>query len=234
MEYNKKIFNHINNQQKKPVIYNTYQTYLKRTNDVIEKDLEHAKQYNYIFAIKLVRGAYMYSENKRYQNNKISTKSNQLFLSKNEVDLTYNKILEKLIKLISINNNNTQIYLLIATHNRMSIMYALEQMEKYKMENSHSCIHFAQIKGMCDNLTFALGLHNYNVSKLIVYGSFVDVLPWLIRRIEENHVRKIFTIYISLIFIQILLFIIIIMYDYYFIDLLFSTLLLFIIVIIIP
>ena len=45
-----------------------------------------------------------------------------------------------------------------------------------------------KIKGMCDNITNTLGLRGYNVSKLLLFGAFDDILPWLLRRLDENQV----------------------------------------------
>ncbi|CAE8626839.1 unnamed protein product [Polarella glacialis] len=59
-------------------------------------------------------------------------------------------------------------------------------MERLGLARSDSRIHFAQILGMVDNLTSALGLAGYNASKLVVFGEMREVLPWLLRRVEEN------------------------------------------------
>ena len=64
--------------------------------------------------------------------------------------------------------------LLIATHNRKSLAKASNFMETYGLGISHS-VSFAQIMGMCDNLTYNMGLKGYNVSKLVCFGKFEEV-----------------------------------------------------------
>ncbi len=217
-----------NNNHSKPVVYNTYQCYLSRTEYVIEKDLEHALNHQYMFAVKLVRGAYW---NVEMQKARDSNCTPPVLQTKEQTDKVYNKMITKLLgamvpmqnsrsdlfnstDIVRTNNIHTsyddntdsktnesnsaadnahisqpQVHLLLATHNNKSITHAVYLMNQYCLPNNNKNIHFAQIKGMCDNITNALGLAGYNVSKLVIYGQFEEVLPWLLRRLEENQVR---------------------------------------------
>jgi len=76
--------------------------------------------------------------------------------------------------------------LLLATHNRASARAVAEQMQKSGTALDHPRVHFAQILGMADDLTFSLGLGGYNALKLVPFGAFEEVLPWMLRRLEEN------------------------------------------------
>ncbi|CAE7736037.1 PRODH2, partial [Symbiodinium sp. CCMP2456] len=76
--------------------------------------------------------------------------------------------------------------LMLATHNRRSIQQAVTKMEKLGLQRDHANVHFAQILGMVDNLTLGLGRAGYNASKLLVFGEIHEVLPWLLRRTQEN------------------------------------------------
>lgn len=164
----------------KPVVYNTYQLYLKRTLHAIELDIKHANANNYILAAKVVRGAYMQSEKLNASMNRKTT-DYPIRNSKTDTDLAYNESIRVLLQ-----SHSQGTSLIIATHNRDSIIQALQHMNDLSISNNNSRIFFAQIKGMCDNITNLLGLHQYNSLKLISYGSFQELLPWILRRLEEN------------------------------------------------
>ena len=76
--------------------------------------------------------------------------------------------------------------IVIATHNRDSVERALACMETSGLDVDDSRINFAQIMGMCDVLTLALGSLGYNSHKLILFGEFREIFPWLLRRLDEN------------------------------------------------
>lgn len=74
----------------------------------------------------------------------------------------------------------------VCTHNRESLQNATETMSRLGIERDDNNVVTAQLNGMVDNLTFALGYSGYNALKLIPYGAFEDVWPFLMRRFEEN------------------------------------------------
>jgi proline dehydrogenase len=76
--------------------------------------------------------------------------------------------------------------LFAGTHNESSTRYLIELISKFKLANSHSRIEFSQLLGMSDNLSFNLAHAGYNVSKYMPYGPVKSVMPYLIRRAEEN------------------------------------------------
>ncbi|CAJ1356378.1 unnamed protein product [Effrenium voratum] len=76
--------------------------------------------------------------------------------------------------------------LVLATHNRCSLNQAVAKMEQLGLARDHPRVHFAQIFGMVDNLTFSLGLAGYNASKLLVFGEVKEVLPWLVIRAQKG------------------------------------------------
>lgn len=170
-----------------PLVYNTYQMYLNRTKHAILRDLNVAQNEGFIFAAKVVRGAYIQSE--RIQGHKM--KLNHLFSTKQEVDNAYNDIVRVLIDRVKMSlhsHNNLPISIIFATHNQQSMDLALHLMASNDIPHNIDCIHFAQILGMADHCTHALGLQGYNVHKLLCYGSYEDLLPWLLRRVDENQV----------------------------------------------
>lgn len=170
-------FNKVN-----PVIWNTYQMYLTRTTTALQDDLNEAKKDGYILACKLVRGAYMKSETNKA---KECSYTNPLCSSKDTTDENYNRAIEQLVNEISTSDSKS-ISVFVATHNRQSIDYTIELMKKHNLPSHHDAIHFAQIKGMSDHITYALGQGKYNTYKLVPYGAFEEILPWLLRRLDEN------------------------------------------------
>jgi hypothetical protein len=76
----------------------------------------------------------------------------------------------------------------VATHNEASVCRAVNVMQQLELPAAHPQVHFAQILGMADHLTYALGTAAapYNATKLLVYGQYGEVLPWLLRRLQEN------------------------------------------------
>ena len=77
--------------------------------------------------------------------------------------------------------------LLLASHNRESVHLVAEAMRQRGVPSDHPNVHFAQILGMADDLTLTMGLSGFNAHKLVPFGAFEEVLPWMLRRLEENH-----------------------------------------------
>jgi proline dehydrogenase len=175
-----------------PVVYNTYQCYLKRAKEAILSDYQFCQENQLIFAAKVVRGAYMKTEKELSNQKNISF---PIFSSKEETDDNYNEVsryflnelLHKTAKLQPEKSTN-DLYLLFATHNRDSIEKAIEFLDLHSVPRDTPFIHFAQILGMTDNLTFGLSDLGFNVSKLVLYGDFSNLMPWMLRRLEENQV----------------------------------------------
>ena len=106
--------------------------------------------------------------------------------------------------LTSIADDEQSAAIVIATHNEASVVSAVSTMAELGLPPDHSSVHFAQILGMADHLTYALGLgtttastsgargtsssvlDSHNATKLLVYGDFDQVLPWMLRRLQEN------------------------------------------------
>ena len=135
-------------ESKGPVIYNTYQCYLMRTKKWLEYDIESAQRGNYMLGIKLVRGAYIKSEeNYRKQ---ISKSDSIIWDNKELTDKSYNSIMVNMIETMQEKRN---LSLMIATHNRYSVETAIQQLEKYKTIPK-SNIFFAQILGKVKLMKF--------------------------------------------------------------------------------
>lgn len=163
----------------KPVIFSTYQMYLVDSEWRLHTDLVRAKQGRYYFAAKVVRGAYMDLERSLA---KAEGRPDPIHACKKDTDDNYNRNVEKILKLMS---EGEQIEIMIASHNRASVEQTLMSAEKYGLTND-SPIHFAQLMGMADNLTYMLGHGKYKAYKYVPYGAVKEVMPYLLRRAHEN------------------------------------------------
>eukprot|EP00484_Ammonia_sp_Unknown_P001149 CAMPEP_0197023252 /NCGR_PEP_ID=MMETSP1384-20130603/4002_1 /TAXON_ID=29189 /ORGANISM="Ammonia sp." /LENGTH=549 /DNA_ID=CAMNT_0042451445 /DNA_START=51 /DNA_END=1700 /DNA_ORIENTATION=+ len=162
-------------------LFNTYQCYLKDAPDWIAFDIEHAKLNGYTCGVKLVRGAYMDYERQEAVKAK---REDPIQASKDATDRAYNAAISYVMHEIVEAYGNVGIA--VCTHNRESLVHATSTMEKLGIERDDNSVVMAQLCGMVDNLTYALGYGGYNALKLMPYGEFNDVWPYLMRRFEEN------------------------------------------------
>lgn len=165
----------------KALVYNTYQMYMRGSGLRVERDLQHAVDHGYTFAAKVVRGAYLVGEAEMAI--EFNT-ANPLFSVKSDTDSTYDDAIKKMLTQIS--KDETSAAVVIATHNYESVEKAIATMNKTGLASNHPHVHFGQIMGMADHITMALGLLGYNSLKLVLYGKFDEVFPWLVRRLDEN------------------------------------------------
>ena len=158
------LFERYNLVGKPPVLYNTYQTYLKRTPTALLAGMDTAQSKGYIFAVKLVRGAYMHSERESFTKNLkngSSDSSEPVWETKNETDAAYNDAIISILRRVSSSHvagtdDGNKPHIMIASHNRNSIELALAYMAELNIANNHTNVHFAQILGMSDHLTLSL------------------------------------------------------------------------------
>jgi proline dehydrogenase len=177
-------YNAINSKHNFPVIYNTYQCYLKDATQRLELDLKHSQKGKYHFGVKLVRGAYMESE--RSLARKMGIES-PIHDTVQDTHSCYGNATEMVLQAASQKNPlDPSIELMCATHNQGSIELAIRIMNQLGIHRSESTVRFAQLYGMKDNLTFNLGLHGYRAYKYIPYGEIAVATPYLIRRANEN------------------------------------------------
>jgi len=163
--------------KEKPIIYNTVQFYRKDRLQFFKNVVNSAKHAGFIYAAKLVRGAYMEKEEKRA---KKLNYENPIQTSKQNTDDDYNEALKFAI------NNIENVAVCVATHNEQSTLVATQLMQKKQLLNNHKHVFFSQLYGMSDNITFNLADAGYNTSKYMPYGPVKDVIPYLIRRAQEN------------------------------------------------
>ena len=163
--------------KEKPIIYNTVQLYRKDRLAFFKNAVEQAQKAGFIYAAKLVRGAYMEKESAHA---KATHTENPIQDNKAATDRDYNEALAFAI------NNIKQVAICVATHNEESTLLATQYMHQHNLPKNHPHIHFSQLLGMSDNVSFNLAKSGYNASKYMPYGPVADVIPYLIRRAQEN------------------------------------------------
>ncbi len=160
-----------------PIVYNTFQLYRKDRLEFLKKSHENAVKGNYYIGAKLVRGAYMEKEGKRAAE---MNYPNPIQDSKANSDRDYNLALEYCVKHID------RFGLCAGTHNEDSSMHLANLMRENNIKLDDKRIYFSQLLGMSDHISYNLSLAGYNVSKYVPYGPINEVMPYLIRRAQEN------------------------------------------------
>lgn len=161
----------------KVIIYNTFQLYRHDRLNYLKKSIQDAKDNGYQIGAKLVRGAYMEKERKRATEMGYPS---PIQANKENSDKDYNEALKLCVENINI------VALCAGTHNEKSSLYLVELMNQHQIPASEKRIYFSQLFGMSDHISYNLSLNNYNVSKYVPYGPVKEVLPYLIRRAQEN------------------------------------------------
>jgi proline dehydrogenase len=159
------------------IVYNTYQLYRHDRLAYLKQTLNNAIKNNYKVGAKLVRGAYMEKERKRAVEKNYTS---PIQINKQNSDNDYNEALNFCIE----NLNNMA--LCAGTHNEESSLYLVSLMQKQNITSNDKRIYFSQLYGMSDHISYNLSLSNYNVVKYVPYGPVNEVLPYLIRRAQEN------------------------------------------------
>ncbi len=159
------------------VVYNTIQLYRHDRLAFLEQSFELAKEGGFQLGVKLVRGAYMEKERSRA---KAMAYTDPIQKDKTATDADYNKALQFCIARID------QIAMIVASHNEASNLYTTQLMQAQHLDTHHPHIHFSQLYGMSDNITFNLAKSGCSVSKYLPFGPIKDVVPYLMRRAQEN------------------------------------------------
>ena len=159
------------------VVFNTLQCYRWDRLDFLKEAHRKAKKGGYKLGYKIVRGAYLEKENERAAEKGYAS---PMHTSKQATDDCFNEILNYIL------NNLDDIELFIGTHNEESTYLAMDLMKEKDIAKNDDRVWFGQLYGMSDHISFNLGVLAYNVTKYIPFGPVKDVMPYLIRRAEEN------------------------------------------------
>ncbi len=162
---------------KKAIVFNTYQMYRHDRMDVFRRDLETARKNDFYLGIKFVRGAYMEKERERAA--RLGYPS-PIHPDKESTDNAYNAALKFAVE------NIDRVSIFNGTHNEKSSLLLTQLMEEHGIRKDDFRCYFSQLYGMSDHISFNLAHEGYNVAKYLPYGPVRSVLPYLIRRTEEN------------------------------------------------
>lgn len=163
--------------QKTAIVYNTLQLYKWNRFDYLENLLNRAEQKGFKIGVKLVRGAYMEKERERAKENNYTS---PICKDKLSTDNNYDTVLTFAMQSLD------TISVFVGTHNEKSNLLAIDLMEKNNISNDDSRVWFGQLYGMSDHISYNLAHKGYNVAKYLPFGPVRDVMPYLIRRAEEN------------------------------------------------
>lgn len=163
--------------KEKAIVYNTYQLYRHDRLAFLKENTTAAQSNNFILGAKIVRGAYMEKERARASQKNYES---PIQINKEHTDRDYNLALQYCL------DNNKYVATFIGTHNEQSCKSATEIMEHNNISKEDKSITFSQLYGMSDNISFNLAVAGYQVSKYMPYGPVKDVIPYLLRRANEN------------------------------------------------
>jgi proline dehydrogenase len=161
----------------KCVVFNTLQMYRWDRLEYLEKLHKKAENEGFFIGMKLVRGAYMEKENARAE------KLNQtapICFSKEATDTNFDNAAKYMMQ------NFDKMSIFLGTHNEESSIKMIKMMQQSNISNADNRIWFGQLYGMSDNISYNLAKNGYNVAKYLPFGPVKEVMPYLIRRAQEN------------------------------------------------
>lgn len=167
--------------KEKCIVYNTYQMYLKTGLESLKNLHQIAQEENFYAGAKLVRGAYMEKESERAT---LMEYEDPINANKGLTDQMYDDGVRYCVE------NRDRMSLCAGTHNERSSLALANLIEEQNLEKNDNRIWFAQLYGMSDHISFNLANSGYNVAKYLPYGPISKVMPYLVRRAEENRSVK--------------------------------------------
>ena len=163
--------------KEKVSVFNTFQMYRHDRLSFLKKSYEEANKEGYLLGAKLVRGAYMEKERARAEEMGYDSPINP---TKQATDEQFNQGVRFCV------DHYETIALCNATHNLESSALLASLIQDKNLPKDHPHLNFCQLYGMSDNLTFNLAAEGFNVGKYVVYGQVEEVVPYLVRRAQEN------------------------------------------------
>ncbi len=163
--------------RKKATIYGTFQMYRADGLQLLQTAYEHAQRHDYSLGAKVVRGAYMEKERRHAAEKGIPS---PIHATKAATDDCYNAGVRFCLE------HYQYIASCTATHNVQSNLLMAELIDERSISKNHPHLNFCQLLGMSDYVTYNLAASGYNVAKYLVYGPVSEVVPYLIRRAQEN------------------------------------------------
>ena len=163
--------------KERAIVFNTYQLYCKAAYQNLVNAHETLSSEGFFLGVKLVRGAYMEKERDRAEE---LGYEDPIQPNKEATDRDYNKALAYCVE------NIDRMEICAGSHNEASAQFLADCMTDAGLAKNDPRIFFAQLYGMSDHISFTMAKEGYNVAKYLPYGPVEKVMPYLIRRAEEN------------------------------------------------
>lgn len=159
------------------VVYNTVQLYRHDRLSFLKMSHRIAREKGFVLGVKLVRGAYMEKERARALEKGYDS---PIQPDKAASDRDFNAAVQFCLE------NLGDIAVVVASHNENSNQLAAATMDRLGIARNHSRVHFSQLYGMSDHITFNMAREGFRVSKYLPFGPIREVIPYLMRRAQEN------------------------------------------------
>ncbi len=163
--------------KEKPIVFNTLQMYRHDRLSYLKETIDRCRREGVYPAFKLVRGAYMEKDRERARK---ESRPSPIYPDKEATDKAFDEATAICLA------NADEVAVCIATHNEISCLKAVDAITSSSLPADHPHISFAQLLGMSDHISYNLASAGYNVCKYVPYGPVKTVVPYLIRRAEEN------------------------------------------------
>ena len=163
--------------KEEPIVYNTLQMYRHDRLDFLKDCYELAKKNDVFYGVKLVRGAYMEKERERAA---LMSYPSPIQSSKDATDFDYNAALKFIVK-------HADVFALCAgSHNEKSSLILTQLLNENNISPDNKQFYFAQLLGMSDHISYNLSHAGFQVAKYVPFGPVKEVMPYLLRRADEN------------------------------------------------
>jgi len=167
--------------QDKPVVWNTYQCYLKQALNTVSSEQQLVTSLGCCFGAKIVRGAYMEKERKLAKMKGYEDPVNDTYEATGEM---YNRVVDYLLNHIATVGDRCNI--VCGTHNEAGAIHVAKTLVDLGIDPGSGQVVFGQIYGMADQISVPLAAAGFTVYKSVPYGPLGEVLPYLSRRAAEN------------------------------------------------
>ena len=162
--------------REKAIVFNTLQMYRHDRLEYLQELHQRAQKKGFYIGMKVVRGAYMEKERKRAEEKGYDS---PICTNKKATDDNYNAAIKYMAE-------NEKMAIFAGTHNEESSFLLMDLAKQFNLKNNDKRLWFGQLYGMSDHISYNLANQGYNVAKYLPFGPVKDVMPYLIRRAEEN------------------------------------------------
>ena len=162
--------------KKRAIVFNTLQMYRHDRMDYLKQLHQRAREKDFYIGLKVVRGAYMEKERDRAQEKGYPS---PICIDKQATDSNYDEAIVYMMK-------NEKMALFAGTHNEESSYKLIQLAKQHNIDPDDKRLWFGQLYGMSDHISFNLAQLGFNTAKYVPFGPVRDVMPYLIRRAEEN------------------------------------------------